>query len=98
MSMFSCLCESHGIPEPKEEVRFHPTRKWRFDYGWPDVKLALEVDGAVWVAGRHNRGAGFIKDQEKRNEAVLAGWRVLHCTPKDIKTGAVFELLRRAFA
>jgi len=36
----------------------------------------------------HVRGAGFERDAEKRNAAVLAGWRVLHFTPRMVKTGA----------
>ncbi len=53
---------------------FHTERKWRFDFAFPSVKLAIEVDGR----GRHQRPAGVIADCEKGNEAVLLGWRVLH--------------------
>jgi hypothetical protein len=94
---FAKLCTFHGIPVPVPEYRFAPPRRWRFDWAWPDRILALEIDGGVWTGGRHTRGAGFIRDQEKRNEAVLRGWAVLHCTPKDMTSGAVFVLLRRAF-
>ncbi|HAT10302.1 MAG TPA: hypothetical protein DCS97_06855, partial [Planctomycetes bacterium] len=27
------------------EHRFHPTRKWRFDFARPDIHLAIEIDG-----------------------------------------------------
>lgn len=62
------------------EYRFHPTRKWRFDLAWPDSMVALEIEGAVWVQGRHTRGSGFAKDMEKYNAAALLGWRVLRTT------------------
>tara|TARA_R110002126_G_scaffold288065_2_gene441348 strand:+ start:900 stop:1049 length:150 start_codon:yes stop_codon:yes gene_type:complete len=32
-----------GIPTPEAEYRFHPTRRWRFDFARPDKKLAVEV-------------------------------------------------------
>jgi hypothetical protein len=95
-SLFPALCLAHGLPEPVAELRFAPPRRWRFDWSWEPCRLALEIDGGAWTGGRHTRGKGFIADQEKRNAAVLLGWRVLHCTPQDVKTGAVFGLLKQA--
>jgi hypothetical protein len=85
-----------GIPEPTPEYRFHPTRRWRFDFAWVPQKLALEVDGGAWVGGRHTRGKGFIADQEKGNAAILLGWRVLHCTPRDMLNVAILLTIREA--
>ncbi len=65
-----------GLPQPIREHRFHPTRKWQFDLAYPDLKLAFEYEGGIWVAGRHNRGGGYAKDIEKYNTAALMGWRV----------------------
>jgi very-short-patch-repair endonuclease len=62
---------------PVQEHRFHPVRKWRFDWAFPHVRLAVETEGAVWVSGRHTRGAGYIKDMEKYNMAQEMGWIVL---------------------
>jgi very-short-patch-repair endonuclease len=59
------------------EHRFHPERRWRFDIAWPDLKVAVEVEGGVFVRGRHNRPTGFINDCEKYNAAAVMGWRVL---------------------
>jgi len=68
----------HLIPEYK----FHPARKWRFDYAIPKYMIAIEVEGGVWNNGRHTRGAGYIKDMEKYNEATILGWRILRYTPQ----------------
>lgn len=65
-----------GVRLPEREVRFHPTRRWKFDFAWPELKIAVEVEGGVWSSGRHTRGAGFIADCEKYNEAARLGWRV----------------------
>ncbi len=62
---------------PEREYRFHPTRKWRFDFAWPEQRLAVEIDGGTWVRGRHVSGGGSHNDRDKRNAAQLAGWRVL---------------------
>ncbi len=73
-----------GVPKPEPEYRFHLTRKWRFDYAWPDKKLALEVEGGVWTQGRHTRGSGFVGDMEKYNAAATMGWRILRVQPDDL--------------
>ncbi|ANN76791.1 hypothetical protein [Bordetella flabilis] len=78
---------------PVREYRFMPGRRWRFDFAWPAEKLAVEIEGGVWNGGRHTRGAGFVKDTEKYNAAMLAGWRVLRFTGKDVKSGRVLKLL-----
>lgn len=65
-----------------EEHRFHPTRKWRFDFAFLAQRLAVEVEGGVWAGGRHTRGSGFLGDCEKYNEATRLGWRVLRFVPR----------------
>ena len=59
------------------EYRFHPRRKWRFDFAWVSRKLAIEVDGATFAGGRHARGGGLNADYEKSNEAAIWGWRII---------------------
>lgn len=64
------------------EYRFHPKRKWRFDYADVAHKIAVEIEGGIWSGGRHTRGSGYAKDVEKYNEATKLGWRILRYTSK----------------
>jgi len=73
------------LPKPVEEYRFHDTRRWRFDFAWPDRKVAVECEGGTWTAGRHTRGSGFEGDVEKYNAATSMGWRVFRCTSGTLK-------------
>ena len=68
----------HGIEAPVYELRFHPVRRWRFDLAWPDQKVALEVQGGIFVRGRHSRGDALLKEWEKLNTASGMGWRMLY--------------------
>lgn len=86
-----------GIPTPTSEHRFHPTRKWRFDYAWPDLRVALEIEGGIWTGGRHTSGAGYQKDMEKYNQAAILGWCLLRITPEQARSRAVAELVSAAF-
>ena len=66
------------------EYKFHPKRKWRFDFAIVDYKIAIEIEGGLWLRGRHNRPVTMIKDFEKYNEAAKLGWRLLKYTPEQI--------------
>jgi len=83
-------------PGAVREYRFHPVRKWRFDYAWVDARLALEVEGGAWTQGRHTRGKGFLGDMTKYNTAVLLGWRILRVTPAQVDSGEAWRLVREA--
>lgn len=73
--------------KPEREFRFHDTRKWRFDFAFPELKLAIEVEGGTYTNGRHTRGSGYEKDLEKYNEAVKLGWRVLRFSTGMVTSG-----------
>lgn len=94
--LFDQMCVQHGIQIPVSEYLFHPTRQWRFDYCWPEHDLFLEVQGGLFTGGRHVQGAALLKEHEKLNEASVLGWRPIFCQPKDVETGAVFALIKRA--
>lgn len=85
---------TNKLPVVTREHRFHPTRKWRFDFAWLEQKIAAECEGAIWVNGRHTRGAGFEADCEKYNAATLMGWRIFKFTPRMVQTGAAIAQLQ----
>lgn len=77
-------CWRGDCPTPVAEYRFHPTRKWRFDFAWPEHKVAVELHGGAFVQGAHVRGQHQASDFDKLNQAMLLGWKVLqfntlHC-------------------
>ena len=75
------------------EYKFHPTRKWRFDFAHVATKTAIEIEGGTWSGGRHTRGSGYSKDCEKYNEAAKLGWCVLRYTAEKINYQCVFEVM-----
>jgi hypothetical protein len=82
------------------EFRFCPERKWRADYlvckvGQPC--LLVEIDGGVWVQGRHTRGAGFVNDMEKHNNMALGGFFLMRFTPQQVLDGTAKQYVRRFY-
>ena len=94
--MFARICVAAGLPEPEPEYRFAPPRRWRFDWAWPDRKVAIEVQGGLFIQGRHSRGAALLKEHEKLNEAAAQGWRVLYAVPKELHSLSTLAWLQRA--
>ena len=94
---FIIWLDGHNQPIPVPEFRFHLTRRWRFDYAWPHRKVALEVEGGTWVAGRHNRALGFRADCEKYSEAAIAGWCLIRRPSDELMTEQTLDMLGRAF-
>jgi hypothetical protein len=96
--LFAAVITAAGLPAPCREYRFAPPRRWRFDYAWPDYRLALEVEGGTWSGGRHVRGAGYEKDCDKYNTAALLGWTVLRVTSGMVRDGRALALVEQALA
>lgn len=85
MHLWKACCKVLPVPEYK----FHPDRRWRFDWAWPDqrIMIACEQEGGIWTRGRHTRGMGYLNDMDKYNEAAKLGWRIFRFTPQAFKKG-----------
>ena len=94
IDLFISICKSDIGCEVVKEYKFHPKRKWRFDYAIVEYKIAIEIDGGVWIKGRHNRPIGYIKDMEKFNTAASMGWVVLKFTPDQLYKTETFNLIK----
>ena len=82
-----------GFPFVREH-RFHPTRMWRFDFANGSRKIAIEVQGGLWLKkGGHTSGKGVTRDIEKHNEAVRMGWIILYATRETVESGEFLNLL-----
>ena len=96
--LFTLLCRSDLKVECIKEHKFHPTRKWRFDYAIPEHKIAIEVEGGVWTGGRHTSPKGFLGDIEKYNAGTVMGWRILRTIPDELCTNATLQMVRDIIA
>src|SRR5574343_49999 len=94
----------------KKEYCFCKGRKWRFDFCFPNEKLAIEVEGGAFkkrtykskrtgklittIGGRHNSAKGFLNDMEKYNTAAMLGYRLLRFTPQSIMTSKALDIIK----
>jgi hypothetical protein len=80
----------------REEVRFHPTRRWRWDWGSFELMLAVEWEGGTFIGGRHTTGSGFENDCRKMNTGSLLGWTTLRFTRAMLASGEALDVIRGA--
>lgn len=83
--------------EVTEEYKFHPERKWKFDFAILDHKIAVEKEGGIFghgpkckscglrKRGAHSSAKGILRDMEKYNAATMMGWKILRYTPSQMQ-------------
>jgi very-short-patch-repair endonuclease len=81
----------------EREYRFHPIRKWRFDFALTEHRIGLEVEGGIWIQGRHTRGKGYESDLRKANEATRMGWRIFRFTTNMVRRGEAKQFIKDLF-
>lgn len=94
---FVHLWRSCGGPDPVEQHRPHASRKWRLDFAWPDVLVAVEIHGDRWH-GRHTRGDGFLGDRRKMNACARLGWMVFELCGDDVTYEAIEPVCEAIFS
>ena len=80
--------------EYEREVCLIQGRKWRWDFRVEN--LAIEVQGQTWRKGAHSSGSGILRDCQKLNAAVLAGYRPLIFTTEMVISGEAIDTVLSA--
>ena len=81
-----------------------PLRRWRFDFriNGPVAShrtpplIAVEVEGSLFVGGRHGGAPSIMRDVEKRQAAAVLGWRIIPVTPQQAANGKALQLVKAA--
>ena len=97
---FFLACRAFKHPIPEREFVFHPVRRYRFDFAWPDHLVAMEVEGGIYdkeTKGRHTSIAGFEEDCIKYALAAQLGWRLYRFTTGQVKKGIALMFMEEEF-
>ena len=84
-----------GFKDFRRNARFIPKRKFEADFLFPHLRLAIEVDGGLWMArGGHTSGVGAKRDRERDILAYLTGGILTVRVATDhVKSGEAIEWL-----
>lgn len=71
-----------GLPRPVRQYEISDSRGriGRVDFAYPRVRLAIEADSYRWHAGY----GAWERDLRRRTRLAAAGWRVVHCSWKEL--------------
>lgn len=87
-----------GLTDYKRNFRFIPKRRFEADFYFPELKLALECDGGVWLKNSgHTSGEGYTKDRERDVEALLHGIITVRYTSDQIRNGFAIDTFVRIY-
>jgi hypothetical protein len=85
-----------GLPEPERQAKLVPGRKFLHDFVWREHRLAVEVQGGIWLRkGAHTSGQGVTRDCEKAALALLEGFRTLPVTGEQVRSGDALRWIER---
>ena len=70
------LLRAAGLPEPEVQypIRDGARVVARVDFAYPEMRLAIEVDGYRWHGGR----SAWARDLNRGNNIAARSWRTLH--------------------
>jgi hypothetical protein len=90
--------EHHPTIDLHHQVYFAPGRRLRFDFAHWGSKVAIEVQGGIWIKGGHSTPKGIQQDYEKLNTAQALGWLVFQVTDESMNDLAVLNQIAGAIA
>ena len=87
-----------GIRGYLRNATFIEGRRFQADFWFPRLRLALEVDGGVWMKqSGHTSGVGYTSDRVRDIEALLQGTLTVRYTSEQIRSGYAIETFKKIF-
>ena len=82
----------------ERQVLYAPGRRFRADFLVRDTlsPFLIEVQGGVYSRQAHGSISGILQDNERLNEATIAGFGMLRFTPDQVKSGEAKATIARA--
>ena len=80
------------------EVLYARGRRFRADfrlYPTAGKPILIEVQGGIYSRQAHGSVSGILKDNERLNEATIAGYRMMRFTPDQVKSGEAKQTIAR---
>jgi hypothetical protein len=70
------LIQKAGLPQPECELVVGKNGEYRLDFTWPELMLAVEVDGWMY----HASTAAFVGNKSRKNALTIDGYSILKYT------------------
>ena len=89
------LMIDEGITGFVTQHKFATDRKYTFDFAFPDIRFAVELDGGIFLRkGGHSTGKAIEDDRYKDQCAFLNDWIVFRVIPKMVEDGSAIRTIK----
>ncbi len=86
-------------PGQRRVVGLVPGRRFEVDLWWPQARLAVEVEGGIWIPnGAHSRPSKIERDAEKASLLACQGIRLVRVSEKTLRSGEGVRWIAAALA
>ena len=87
-TLLDAQLRSAGLTKFVRQAELVPGRRFKHDFYFPDARLAVEVQGGLWIPkGAHSGGAGSERDYEKAALTALQGVWTLFVSGRHVRAG-----------
>ena len=88
------------LPVPERQFAFAKSvgRRYKADFAWPDFGLIAEVQGGLWVLGRHSRPLYVWREWRRTMIAQLLGYKVLFFATEEVHDGTAVNAIHQVLA
>jgi very-short-patch-repair endonuclease len=90
------LIKKAKLPQPRCELIVGKNGQYRLDFSWPELLLAVEVDGWMY----HSSFGAFVGNKTRKNSLTVQGYAILEYTWIHVtkREGTVIAELKAAYA
>lgn len=74
------------------------SKRYRLDFAHPQSRTGIEIQGGVYIRGRHVTGSGYERDCQKYNLAYTSQWTIFLLTSTMAKETAWLSLVAEHIA
>lgn len=90
-----------GIRGYARERKVIEGRRFRWDFAFESIQMAVEINGGTYLnykgkKGAHSFGKQQRKNMEKYSIGAIEDWRILHFDSKDVSSGVALSTTIKA--
>jgi len=75
----------------RQRLKDADMQDWRYDFFFPDSKLAVEINGGNWVQGRHTRADALQSEYRKEYASDVCGHVLIKFDGEMVKSGEAIQ-------
>jgi hypothetical protein len=93
--LFDWQLKAEKAPPWRRQYAFSEAygRAWKIDFAWPELLLAVEIQGGIWRkgGGAHSHPSNILRNMKKCNALTALRWRLLQFSTDEVQSGSALQ-------